>query len=154
MIEKTGYKELAESFSTTIQPQTSFVILDQKTGYVKAVCGGRGDKVGNLTLNRATDSKRQPGSTFKVLAAYVPALDNAGMTLATTFMDEPLSYSNGTPVKNWYGDYRGVQTIRTAIKDSMNIITVKCFQEVTPQVGYDYLCNMGITTLKKRFRFS
>ncbi len=148
MIEKTGYKELAESFSTTIQPQTSFVILDQKTGYVKAVCGGRGEKKGNLTLNRATDSKRQPGSTFKVLAAYVPALDNAGMTLATTFMDEPLSYSNGTPVKNWYGGYRGEQSIRTAIKDSMNIITVKCFQEVTPQVGYDYLCNMGITTLR------
>ena len=148
MIEQTGYKELAESFSTTIQPQTSFVILDQHTGQVKAICGGRGEKKGNLTLNRATDSKRQPGSTFKVLAAYVPALDNAGMTLATVFKDEPLNYSNGTPVKNWYGGYRGNQTIRTAIKDSMNIITVKCFQEVTPQVGYDYLCNMGITTLR------
>ncbi len=148
MIEKTGYKELAESFSTTIQPQSSFVILDQSTGYVKAICGGRGEKNGNLTLNRATDSKRQPGSTFKVLAAYVPALDNAGMTLATSFMDEPLSYSNGTPVNNWYGGYRGQNTIRTAIKDSMNIITVKCFQQVTPQVGYDYLCNMGITTLR------
>lgn len=148
MIEKTGYKELAESFSTTIQPQSSFVIMDQSTGYVKAICGGRGSKNGNLTLNRATDSKRQPGSTFKVLAAYVPALDTAGMTLATTFMDEPTNYSNGTPVKNWYSGYRGQQSIRTAIKDSMNIITVKCFQEVTPQVGYDYLCNMGITTLK------
>ena len=148
MIEQTGYKELAESFSTTIQPQASFVVMDQHTGQVKAVCGGRGDKNGNLTLNRATDSKRQPGSTFKVLAAYVPALDNTGMTLATVFKDEPLDYSNGTPVKNWYGGYRGDQTIRTAIKDSMNIITVKCFQEVTPQVGYDYLCNMGITTLR------
>ncbi|MBR1597539.1 MAG: PBP1A family penicillin-binding protein [Lachnospiraceae bacterium] len=148
MIEKTGYKELAESFSTTIQPQTSFVVLDQHTGQVKAICGGRGEKKGNLTLNRATDSKRQPGSTFKVLAAYVPALDNAGMTLATVFKDEPLNYSNGTPVNNWYGGYRGDQSIRTAIKDSMNIITVKCFQEVTPQVGYDYLCNMGITTLR------
>lgn len=148
MIEQTGYQELAESFSTTIQPQTSFVVIDQSTGQVKAVCGGRGDKIGNLTLNRATDSKRQPGSTFKVLAAYVPALDNAGMTLATSFLDEPLNYSNGTPVKNWYGGYRGQQTIRTAIKDSMNIITVKCFQEVTPQVGYDYLVNMGISTLK------
>lgn len=148
MMEKTGYKELAESFYTTIQPQASFVIMDQKTGYVKAVCGGRGEKRGNLTLNRATDTKRQPGSTFKVLSTYVPALDNAGMTLATTFVDEPLSYSNGTPVKNWYGGYRGEQTIRSAIKDSLNIITVKCFQEVTPQVGYDYLCNMGITTLR------
>lgn len=149
LMEETGYTELAESFSTTIQPQSSFVIIDQATGYIKAICGGRGKKTGNLTLNRATDSKRQPGSTFKVLAAYVPALDTAGMTLATSYVDEPTSYSNGTPVKNWYGEaYRGRQTIRTAIKDSMNIITVKCFQDVTPQVGYDYLCNMGITTLK------
>ncbi|MCM1157520.1 MAG: transglycosylase domain-containing protein [Bacteroidales bacterium] len=148
VIEQTGYKELAETFSTTIQPQSSFVILDQATGYVKAICGGRGEKTGNLTLNRATESKRQPGSTFKVLSTYVPALDTSGMTLASSFVDEPTDYSNGTPIKNWYGDYRGRQTIRTAIKDSMNIITVKCFQEVTPQVGYDYLCNMGITTLK------
>lgn len=148
IMEKTGYKELAESFSTVIQPQASFVIMDQSTGWVKAVCGGRGEKNGNLTLDRATDSKRQPGSTFKVLAAYVPALDTAGMSLATSYVDEETFYSNGTPIKNWYGGYRGQQTIRTAIRDSMNIITVKCFQDVTPQVGYDYLCNMGITTLK------
>lgn len=148
MIERTGYVELAESFSTTIQPQTSFVIMDQATGYVKAICGGRGEKKGNLTLNRATDSKRQPGSTFKVLSAFIPALDTAGMTLATTYKDEATNYSNGTPIKNWYGGYRGINSIRTAIKDSMNIITVKCFKDVTPQVGYDYLCNMGITTLK------
>ncbi len=148
LMEKTGYVELAESFSTTIQPQTSFVVIDQATGHVKAICGGRGEKNGNLTLNRATDSKRQPGSTFKVLSTFVPALDTSGMSLATCYKDEPTSYSNGTPVKNWYSGYRGEQTIRSAIKDSLNIITVKCFQDVTPQVGYDYLCNMGITTLK------
>ncbi len=149
LISETGYQEYAESFSTTIQPQSSFVIMDQATGYVKAICGGRGEKIGNLTLDRATDTKRQPGSTFKVLSTYVPALDTAGMTLATSYMDEPTKYSNGTPVRNWYGDsYRGMNTIRTAIRDSMNVITVKCFMDVTPQVGYDYLCNMGITTLK------
>lgn len=147
-IEETGYVELAESFSTTIQPQASFVVIDQATGHVKAICGGRGEKTGNLTLNRAMDSKRQPGSTFKVLSTFVPALDTAGMTLATSYKDEPTNYSNGTPIKNWYSGYRDEQTIRSAIKDSLNIITVKCFQDVTPQVGYDYLCNMGITTLK------
>lgn len=147
-IEKTGYTELAESFSTTIQPQASFVVIDQTTGHVKAICGGRGEKTGNLTLNRAMDSKRQPGSTFKVLSTFVPALDTSGMTLATSYKDEPTNYSNGTPIKNWYAGYRDEQTIRSAIKDSLNIITVKCFQDVTPQVGYDYLCNMGITTLK------
>ena len=148
LIEETKYVEYAESFSTTIQPQTSFVVIDQATGHVKAVCGGRGDKKGNLTLNRAPDSKRQPGSTFKVLSTFVPALDTAGMSLATSYKDEPTNYSNGTPIKNWYGGYRDEQTIRSAIRDSLNIITVKCFQDVTPQVGYDYLCNMGITTLK------
>lgn len=148
LMEETGYKELAESFSTTIQPQASFVVIDQATGYIKAICGGRGEKKGNLTLNRAMDSKRQPGSTFKVLAAFVPALDTAGMSLGTCYKDEATNYSNGTPIKNWYSGYREEQTIRSAIRDSMNIITVKCFQDVTPQVGYDYLCNMGITTLK------
>ncbi len=148
LIEKTGYKELAESFSTTIQPQASFVVIDQTTGHVKAICGGRGEKNGNLTLNRAMDSKRQPGSTFKVLSAFVPALDTTGMSLATCYKDEPTNYSNGTPIKNWYAGYRDEQTIRSAIRDSLNIITVKCFQDVTPQVGYDYLVNMGITTLK------
>ncbi len=148
LIEKTGYKELAESFSTTIQPQASFVVIDQATGYVKAICGGRGEKKGNLTLNRAMDSKRQPGSTFKVLSTFVPALDTSGMSLATSYKDEPTNYSNGTPIKNWYAGYRDEQTIRSAIRDSLNIITVKCFQDVTPQVGYDYLVNMGITTLK------
>ena len=148
LISETGYQEYAESFSTTIQPQSSFVIMDHATGYVKAICGGRGEKIGNLTLDRATDSKRQPGSTFKVLSTYVPALDTAGMTLATSYMDEPTNYSNGTPIRNWYNGYRGMNSIRTAIQDSMNVITVKCFMDVTPQVGYDYLCNMGITTLK------
>ena len=62
---------------------------------------------------------------------------DSGMTLSTSYVDEATNYSNGTPIKNWYSGYRGRQTIRTAIKDSMNIITVKCFQEVTPQVGYD-----------------
>ena len=148
LLEETGYNELAESFSTTIQPQASFVVIDQATGYVKAICGGRGEKKGNLTLNRAMDSKRQPGSTFKVLSTFVPALDTAGMSLATCYKDEPTKYSNGTPIKNWYSGYRDEQTLRNAIRDSLNIITVKCFQDVTPQVGYDYLCNMGITTLK------
>lgn len=72
--------------------------MDQSTGYVKAIVGGRGDKKGDLTLNRATDSARQPGSCFKVLAAFVPALDAGGKTLATTYEDAPFTYDNGRPV--------------------------------------------------------
>ena len=60
--------------------------MDQKTGYVKAIVGGRGEKTRSLTLNRATSTKRQPGSCFKVLTSYAPALDTAGYTLASTIV--------------------------------------------------------------------
>ena len=59
---------LGEKLTTTIQPQVSFTLMDQQTGYVKAIVGGRGEKTGNLTLNRATDTTRQPGSTFKIVS--------------------------------------------------------------------------------------
>lgn len=140
---------LLETYDTTIQPQISFCLMDQSTGYIKAIVGGRGDKKGNLTLNRATDSTRQPGSCFKVLAAFVPALDAGGKTLATTYEDAPFNYDNGgRQVKNWWGDsYRGFNSIRDAIRDSMNVIAVKTLTDIGPQLGYDYLVNMGITTL-------
>ena len=70
-----------------------------------------------------------------------------GYTLSTTIVDEPFSYSNGRAVKNWYSGYRGKVTVRKAIADSMNICAVKTLTDITPQLGYDYLCNFGITTL-------
>ncbi len=137
-----------ESITLTPQPQVSLTIEDQSTGYVVAMVGGRGNKTASRTLNRATDTVRQPGSTFKVLAAYAPALDSAGMTLATVFNDAPFNYPDGRPVNNWYGEsYRGLTSIRTAIKDSMNIIAVKTMTLVTPQLAFDYLKNFGFTTI-------
>ena len=130
------------------QPQTSITVMDQSTGEVKALVGGRGEKVGNATLNRATQTTKQPGSCFKVLAAYAPALDTAGVTLATAIQDAPFSYSNGRAVNNWWGDsYRGYVTVREAITQSMNIIAVKTITEITPQLGFEYLLNFGFTTL-------
>ncbi|MFA9375489.1 MAG: transglycosylase domain-containing protein [Lachnotalea sp.] len=140
--------EIVESITLTPQPQASCVIMDQATGYVKAIIGGRGPKEASLTLNRATNTKRQPGSTFKVLSTYAPALDTAGMTLATVQDDAPFNYASGRPVSNWYSTgYRGLSTIRDAITNSMNIVTVKTLTAITPQLGYDYLLNFGFTTL-------
>ncbi|MCI9565444.1 MAG: glycosyl transferase [Eubacterium sp.] len=144
--KKKGYTQY-ETLYYNPQPQVSFTVMDQNTGYVKAVVGGRGKKNVSLSLNRATDSTRQPGSTFKVLSAYAPAIDTMGYTLSTTIVDEPYSYSNGRPVKNWYKGYRGTVTVKKAIADSMNICAVKTLTEITPQLGYDYLCNFGFTTL-------
>lgn len=136
-----------ETLYYTPQPQASFTVMDQYTGYVKAIVGGRGSKKVSLGLDRATQSTRQPGSTFKVLSTYAPAIDTMGYTLTTKIKDEPFNYSNGRPVKNWYRGYRGTVTVRKAIADSMNICAVKTLTEITPQLGFDYLLNFGFTTL-------
>ncbi len=137
-----------ERIEYIIQPQASFLIMDQKTGQVKAIAGGRGKKTANRTLNRATTSLRQPGSTYKILSTYLPALDTSGMNLATVQRDEPFYYP-GTKrlVKNWYRGYRGNVSIRRAIANSMNVIAVKTLDQVTPKIGYDYLLNLGFTSL-------
>ena len=69
------------------------------------------------------------------------------MTLATTFEDEPYEYPDGSPVNNATRSYNGTTTIRTAIQNSINVVAVKCFEEVTPDLGLKYLDNFGFTTL-------
>lgn len=144
----SGDSVLAEKINLTPQPQVSITIEEQSTGYIVAMVGGRGQKTASRTLNRATDTYRQPGSTFKVLAAYAPGIDSAGITLATVFNDAPFAYSSGTLVRNWWGSsYRGLNTVRSAIRDSMNVIAVETITLITPQLAFDYLKNFGFTTL-------
>lgn len=146
-ILQDGDEVYGENITLTPQPQVSLCIEDQSTGQVVAMVGGRGTKTASRTLNRATDTVRQPGSTFKVVAAYVPALDSAGLTLADVHMDEPYTYENGRPVRNWYKGYRGICSFRDGIRDSLNIIAVKTLTQITPQLGFDYLQSLGFTTL-------
>ncbi len=145
-----GSQQIAERVNFSPQPQSSLTIIDQKTGHVKAIMGGRGEKSASLTLNRATDSTRQPGSTFKIPSTYAPALDALNKTLATTYVDEPFKYDDGAPVKNADNTYRGATTIRKAIQDSTNVVAVKCLTEVTPQLAYEYLRNFGFSTVIER----
>ncbi|MDO4478425.1 MAG: PBP1A family penicillin-binding protein, partial [Lachnospiraceae bacterium] len=139
---------VAERISYAPQPQSSMVIMDQHTGQVKALVGGRGEKTASLTLNRATDSKRQPGSTFKVVSTYAPAIDRFGMDLSTPYVDEPYNYATGRPVRDWSGDnYMGPITIRQAIAQSVNVVAVKCLTDIGPHTGYEQLLRFGFTTL-------
>ena len=142
-----GSKVVAERVNFAPQPQSSMSVIDQQTGYVKALIGGRGEKTASLTLNRATDTTRQPGSTFKIVSTYAPALNEKGMSLATTFEDEPYEYPDGSPVNNATRSYNGTTTIRTAIQNSINVVAVKCLEQVTPELGLQYLDNFGFTTL-------
>lgn len=135
---------VAERTEFTPQPQSSMVIIDQHTGYVKALVGGRGEKTASLTLNRATDTYRQPGSTFKPIAVYGPAINDFNLTLADTYQDQAITYENtNRPVKNAYSGYLGTMTIREAIVRSCNTIAIQCFRDITPRVGYNYLKQLG-----------
>lgn len=148
-VTKESDTVLGEVVYYILQPQISFVLMDQHTGYVKAVNGGRGTKEISLSLNRATNTLRQPGSTFKVLTAFAPALDTCGATLSTVYYDAPYTVGQKT-FRNWYSKkgYMGYSTIRDGIVYSMNIVAVRCMMEtVTPQLGVEYARNFGITSL-------
>ena len=150
-VMSAGDEIYGETISLTPQPQVSITVEDQSTGYVVAMVGGRGAKEGSRTLNRATDTKRQPGSTFKVVSTYAPALDSAGLTLATVQNDAAFNYADGRPVSNWWGsEYRGLSSLRLGIQNSMNIVAVKTLTQITPQLGFDYLLNFGFSTLVER----
>lgn len=139
--------EGTESITYTLEPQVSFVLIEQSTGCVRALVGGRGDKTHSLVLNRATDSTRSPGSSFKLLTVYSAALDTAGMTLATVYDDVPYLYSTGKLVTNVDDEYHGLMNIREAITVSRNVPAVKIITDITPELGYSYALSYGITTL-------
>ena len=139
-----------EVSNITPQPQASVTIMDQKTGAIKAMVGGRGAKNSSLSLNRAyRGSTRQPGSTFKILAAYAPAIDSCGKSLSTIVVDEPYKYKNGKNVKNVSRSYKGAVTYRTAIANSINVCAVKVSDEISQELGFEYCEKFGISTLVK-----
>ena len=150
MLEETCGTLVSETITGIIEPQVSVVVIDQQNGHVLGIVGGRGDKdeIGSLVFNRATDSTRQPGSTFKILTTYAPALDTAGDTLASTYYDSPLLV-NGKNVSNWWGtQYMGYSNVRFAIMASMNVVAVKCMENtVTESTAMRYAKAFGITTL-------
>ena len=147
ILDKYDAKYILDKATYVLQPEVSFTLIDQYTGQIKAIVGGRGEKTASLTLNRASTSQRQPGSTFKVVSAFLPAIDALGETLATTHKDAPYTYPNGRPVRDWRSYYKGNITIRESIWDSNNVTSVKTLEEVGVDRAYTYLTNLGFTTL-------
>lgn len=133
-----------EDANGTLQPEAAAVIIDHTTGEVKAVMGGRSEKV-RRGLNRATQSLRQPGSTIKPLAVYAPALDN-GYTVASVVDDSPVSYGNYSP-SNYGGKFKGLVTIREAIQSSINVVAVKIVNDLGSLRSAEYLKKFGLTSI-------
>ncbi len=121
-------------------PQGAMVISDPKTGEIKGIVGGRGAKDINRGLNRATQSKRQPGSSIKPIAVYAPAIDLGLITKSTSVDDSPLKIGEWTP-KNANDDFRGYVSVETAVTYSYNIPAVRILEEVGVDRSYDYLKN-------------
>ena len=140
--------ENSESIYITLQPQVALTIMDQSTGEVKALVGGRGDKEGNRTWNRATDTVRQPGSTFKIIGCFAAALDTGNYTLTSIQNDAPFSVG-GKTFNNADRSYHGPTTIRKTIIKSYNIPTVKTLKELGISTGYEYALDFGFTTLSE-----
>jgi penicillin-binding protein 1A len=144
---------IAYRFTEVLQPQSGFVILDYRTGHVHAIAGGRGEKTGDRTLNRATMTRRQPGSAFKVLASFAPSIDLGHITAATVIDDAPFTYNispnNDYVPQNWYISqqypFRGHHNIRTATAHSMNVIAVKNMLNTGLHASFEYLLNFGFS---------
>lgn len=126
-----------------VQPQSATVIMDYRTGQIKALVGGR-DIEGSKMLNRATVAQRQPGSTIKPIAVYLPALDN-GFTAASTIDDVPHYNHNGElwPT-NWNKSYSGLNTLRRSVEQSINVNSVKTVEAIGIETSMEYLSRMGI----------
>ena len=133
--------------------QAAVVIMDQSNGYVIACSGGLGEKTKSRGFNRATQMKRQTGSSMKPVAVLAPAIEKKLVTNVTVFADEPTTFTdyNGeaySPID--YDNYKGSITLRQAVESSQNIPFVKLMEQLTPQVSIRYLKKMGITTLNDK----
>ena len=143
-----NYYESEKNFAGS-GAQSAITVLDVQTGQVVGIAGGIGKKTASLTLNRASSSPRQPGSTIKPIAAYLPALENKVIYPGSTFMDEKKSYGGWTP-RNYDFKYRGKVDVRTALRTSLNTTPVEIIDKLGPQVSYDFLTEkFGLTTLVK-----
>ncbi len=130
------------------QVQGALLCIDARTGAIRAMVGGRDFK--KSEFNRATQSRRQPGSAFKPFI-YTAAFDK-GLTPSTTLIDEPIEYPDRSlpdgywRPQNFDRKYNGPTTLRQALVQSRNVITVKLLQEIGVDYAAGYAANMGISS--------
>lgn len=131
------------------QPEAAMTIIDPYTGQIKGIVGGKGEKTGDRTLNRASQSKRQPGSAIKPIAVYAPALEMNLITPASVYDDSPFVVKDRYP-KNYYEGYRGLLTVEKALEISTNPVPMRILNELGFEQSYAFMTdNLGISTLVK-----
>lgn len=148
MLQQAVDEELAEYTEQNEEGiytmQGAAVCLDNQSGLVKAVVGGRSQEYNGYTLNRAYQSYRQPGSAIKPLIVYTPLFERE-YTPDSIVVDEPIE--DGP--ENASGVYKGAVTIRYAVEQSINTVAWKLLEELEPSVGLSYLKEMNFSKLSK-----
>lgn len=128
----------------TFKLQSAATCIDNATGYVVAIVGGRSQDATNHTLNRAFQSHRQPGSSIKPLIVYTPSFER-GKTPDTIVNDHKFDGGPSNAGDSYYGDV----TIRFAVEKSLNTVAWQLYDELTPKVGLQYLKDMNFTNIVK-----
>ena len=118
--------------------QAAAVTIENETGLVSAVVGGRTEEMLGYGFNRAYQSFRQPGSAIKPLNVYAPYLSMGHSTEEKVY---DIYDVNGP--KNAGGAYAGEITLRDALKSSKNTIAWQIYRYITPETGCDYLLRLG-----------
>ncbi|TDR55276.1 transglycosylase domain-containing protein [Paenilisteria rocourtiae] len=126
--------------------QAGVVIMDTETGRVQALGGGRDTSKKKVSrgLNRATDIKRQPGSTMKPILGYAPAIEYLDWSTAHILDDAPYQYSSGQELRNYDSGYLGEMSMRRALYLSRNVPAVKASKEVGYDRARDFANNLGL----------
>ncbi len=132
--------------------QTGIIFLENKTGKIKAIGGGR-DNDKSLSFNYATEIRRQPGSTIKPILDYAPAFENYNYSTATPILDEALTYNDEfqTPIRNWDMQYKGWMSLRESLIESRNVPAVKLFREVGSSKALEMAKNLGLNVDEKLY---
>ena len=127
--------------------QSSIVIMDQATGYVKAIYGGYGEKKQSLSFNFATNALRQPGSAIKPILVYTPLIDRHVINLTSSVDDVPVFFDNQNPDEPWPTNYdkayNGRITVRYALQQSSNVAAVSLYKG-NVAANLQYMKSVGI----------
>ncbi|MBR4880903.1 MAG: transglycosylase domain-containing protein, partial [Clostridia bacterium] len=149
----TNDEEYFPMANSSMQPESAMVIVDPYTGDVLGLVGGRGEKVSNRILNRATGTLRPPGSSIKPVSVYAPALDAGIISYASVYDDVPVNFgTNAENPKAWPGNlpyvYRGLTNVNSAIERSVNTVAVRVLQDLTPEASYKFVTEeLGFSTV-------
>jgi penicillin-binding protein 4 len=138
-----GFTEMNEE--GVYRMQGAAVCIDNDTGKVIAIVGGRDQDLSGYTLNRGYQSYRQPGSAIKPLVVYTPAFER-NYTPESDVLDE---YKKDGP-RNSGNSYAGEMKLQRAIEVSKNTIAWDLFEELTPQIGLSYLIDMNFSKISER----